>query len=331
MWPLVHQSGLSPRVRGNRIIFEASDGETRSIPARAGEPGTARRPTPQPPVYPRACGGTHRFRGTERALRGLSPRVRGNPGYRIRFDNPLGSIPARAGEPNATPSTSTTATVYPRACGGTGTSKNISSLDMGLSPRVRGNPVIRAHKLASVRSIPARAGEPAPLAFQAQVGSVYPRACGGTCQTGLDSCLYTGLSPRVRGNPTTAARADPGVGSIPARAGEPHHGSQSRPRSRVYPRACGGTCYNSWHISNRRGLSPRVRGNRLQTGHVSVSRGSIPARAGEPCVGRQSRERLTVYPRACGGTASLTTRRRYTSGLSPRVRGNRSGRCRRRI
>ena len=91
--------GLSPRVRGNRLIFSPAGGLTGSIPACAGEPIDlfARRRIDG--VYPRVCGGTLPLPLERRLGIGLSPRVRGNlaaapgasPGHR--------SIPACAGEP----------------------------------------------------------------------------------------------------------------------------------------------------------------------------------------------------------------------------------------
>ena len=54
--------------------------------------------------------------------------------------------------------------------------------------------------------------------------------------------------------------------------------------------------------------------------------GSIPASAGEPRPPRWRRKRERVYPRECGGTASLHRWTPPGQGLSPRVRGNRAGR-----
>ena len=73
----------------------------------------------------------------------------------------------------------------------------------------------------------------------------------------------------------------------------------------VYPRACGGTVASSSTGSQSKGLSPRVRGNRRfnQTKYTMIR--SIPARAGEPARPSPPSETLAVYPRACGGTASL--------------------------
>ena len=72
------------------------------------------------------------------------------------------------------------------------------------------------------------------------------------------------------------------------------------------------------------GLSPRVRGNHLGGYNPAAYKGSIPACAGEP-PGRPSEGQAhTVYPRVCGGTQSIMKEAIIPTGLSPRVRGNRS-------
>ena len=173
--------GLSPRVRGNPMYSNGRRFRTGSIPARAGEPSGPDRYISTAPVYPRACGGTraippstigvrgsiparagepscqgdkrHRSRGVYPracggtvldalvfvAVGGLSPRVRGNRAMRCH-SSPLG--------------------VYPRACGGTVLDALVFVAVGGLSPRVRGNQAAAYFLIGTVRSIPARAGEP---------------------------------------------------------------------------------------------------------------------------------------------------------------------------
>ena len=132
---------------------------------------------------------------------------------------------------------------------------------------------------------------------------VYPRVCGGTSHSVVSLSSYPGLSPRVRGN----LRRDPLVrrpaGSIPACAGEPivHIGGVGI--KGVYPRVCGGTMSRALRAMARRGLSPRVRGNRRCRCSGGVHIGSIPA--------------------CGGGTARPPDFHRKLVGLSPRVRGNR--------
>ena len=97
--------GLSPRVRGNRRHCRRYRSRRGSIPACAGEPLVCGPPGHSGPVYPRVCGGTAVSLALRSARRGLSPRVRGNPLTSLTSYGRLGSIPACAGEPAATPST----------------------------------------------------------------------------------------------------------------------------------------------------------------------------------------------------------------------------------
>ncbi len=173
----------------------------------------------------------------------------------------------------------------------------------GLSPRVRGNPAHPPAWTMLTGSIPARAGEPSWYSPTSYRKRVYPRACGGTASLYHDIQRPTGLSPRVRGNrPSLTARVLR-RGSIPARAGEPLCQGTGIAIREVYPRACGGTTATSRARRSRRGLSPRVRGNRRSATAISAKTGSIPARAGEPDSGLFLGLFLGVYPRACGGTS----------------------------
>ena len=154
--------------------------------------------------------------------------------------------------------------------------------DVGLSPRVRGNHGIDEGATDVERSIPARAGEPVPRQAPRPQQPLYPRACGGTTRGAPGTVPPTGLSPRVRGNRGMGEAAGLAGGSIPARAGEPIPGTGHDKTDEVYPRACGGTA-NPFDVAyGYQGLSPRVRGNRVVLMPASTSRGSIPARAGEP-------------------------------------------------
>ena len=174
--------------------------------------------------------------------------------------------------------------------------------ERGLSPRVRGNPKSIGPLSLSTRSIPARTGEPpSPPPFR-PTGRVYPRAYGGTDHIGPLNWKSQGLSPRVRGNRIDYIPAHACYGSIPARTGEPVFHFGGLLSSRVYPRAYGGTADRLRRCIIGRGLSPRVRGNRrVELGAVS-SRGSIPARTGEPLVSDFRCHEGRVYPRAYGGT-----------------------------
>ena len=133
---------------------------------------------------------------------------------------------------------------------------------------------------------------------------VYPRACGGTC-SGLVGALYR-------------------EGSIPAHAGEPPPEKPLRDFRGVYPRACGGTSFSWPAQASTSGLSPRMRGNQSDSRGLSQRRRSIPAHAGEPAQDRIRPGCRGVYPRACGGTTAKSRAAGRLTGLSPRMRGNRS-------
>ena len=131
-----------------------------------------------------------------------------------------------------------------------------------------------------------------------------------------------GLSPRLRGNHVQDKGDYLGGRSIPAPAGEPSRFWSNGAMAKVYPRACGGTDVIVYMVALGHGLSPRLRGNLLdKVNHLSSYR-SIPAPAGEPVAGIAGGCEVTVYPRACGGTAPASRRLTCHYGLSPRLRGN---------
>ena len=153
-----------------------------------------------------------------------------------------------------------------------------------------------------VGSIPACAGEPVHLLSELSSLKVYPRVCGGTVGWLWSTLTLWGLSPRVRGNPPPP----------------PPHALEQ-----VYPRVCGGTTFPQYEYAIPNGLSPRVRGNRPGRTGIRRRTGSIPACAGEPHSLSMNTLFQTVYPRVCGGTQPVVGSFFVSTGLSPRVRGNR--------
>ncbi len=329
-------------MRGNHVRSADTTAIERSIPACAGEPTTGYRTFTPPWVYPRVCGGTHDLVEYQGSAWGLSPRVRGNPPNRPRRNQPIGSIPACAGEPLPSDDKLIEQWVYPRVCGGTPRKSALPQGLVGLSPRVRGNPDKIPQRLAGAGSIPACAGEPSIQHHPAAGRRVYPRVCGGTSRQCAAGAGAEGLSPRVRGNRCFRRWSYSYSRSIPACAGEPRRRLCRVPKCRVYPRVCGGTRTRPDNQSEQTGLSPRVRGNPSLNATLQAQKGlsprvrgnqgrfynsfigirSIPACAGEPNAGLSSSMRKWVYPRVCGGTRFDAAVLRVGSGLSPRVRGN---------
>ena len=110
------------------------------------------------------------------------------------------SIPAYAGEPDNWMVWRMGAEVYPRVCGGTLPATAGGPTLIGLSPRMRGNPLRYAAAHKNLGSIPAYAGEPPFSIPPAQHPRVYPRVCGGTRLPYGGDVRHRGLSPRMRGN-----------------------------------------------------------------------------------------------------------------------------------
>ena len=126
----------------------------------------------------------------------------------------------------------------------------------------------------------------------------------------------------MRGNPAVSNLYLCLFRSIPACAGEPYLTPCLRWCLPVYPRVCGGTELCPICLCTQNGLSPRVRGNRLNRRSRQAKIGSIPACAGEPGTDGTGFRHRGVYPRVCGGTVPAGWGGVGSFGLSPRVRGN---------
>ena len=245
--------------------------------------------------------------------------MRGHRKHNSYVEVRLGSIPADAGAPPTSRTRKIGWRVYPRGCGGTDNEPDRPSPLPGLSPRMRGHPVTNNNDLVPWRSIPADAGAPDGAARGHPGDAVYPRGCGGTGATSKIDCCFWGLSPRMRGHPTTVILHDGSERSIPADAGAPPRRPDRMEQSTVYPRGCGGTPASCWQPAMQRGLSPRMRGHPLKERDPWKWTGSIPADAGAPAPGECSRRSSGVYPRGCGGTPAPVCQEPGATGPSLRV------------
>ena len=207
-------------------------------------------------------------------------------------------------------------------CGATSESTRLRKGSAGLSPRVRGNLAYFRRAACSQGPIPACAGQPGGWPGVGGVARAYPRVCGATDMTRIDLAVDAGLSPRVRGNPSKRLPMLRIGGPIPACAGQPMWARFRWSAWRAYPRVCGATARRSDHRQRERGLSPRVRGNQDKTAQAAVTRGPIPACAGQPDFDFHIKTLLWAYPRVCGATSYRQLPIPPIPGLSPRVRGN---------
>ena len=233
--------GLSPRTRGNQrrdVRRRLSPGP---IPADAGEPAGGRIAGCLGWAYPRGRGGTRMKSITNSYSVGLSPRTRGNLLARADVLDPLGPIPADAGEPSGVSWMMSGFGAYPRGRGGTEDYAWLSQWPKGLSPRTRGNHGGRRKRGRRFGPIPADAGEPGRQRHRPPAKWAYPRGRGGTERWCEVLGNLGGLSPRTRGNPRMDHIRRARQGPIPADAGEPDSRLVARWHSQAYPRGRGGT------------------------------------------------------------------------------------------
>ena len=172
--------GLSPRMRGNLLLLQRASGHHGPIPAYAGQPPTSRRPRTSGGAYPRVCGATGVPSGPTGAGDGLSPRMRGNRRLVSVGKAQFGPIPAYAGQPVCRLIARAMLWAYPRVCGATASCVRMALVQLGLSPRMRGNQRHACVHCARKGPIPAYAGQPGRRAHPWPGCGAYPRVCGAT-------------------------------------------------------------------------------------------------------------------------------------------------------
>ena len=265
-------------------------------------------------------GNAHLFPLVPRAI-GLSPRGRGKLEPGVAQNVGQGSIPAWAGETDASFCSLDLPPVYPRVGGGNLGGPFVDNPLHGLSPRGRGKRPATFPGCRPCRSIPAWAGETTAGAWGSSPGRVYPRVGGGNpVSHGLAGNPY-GLSPRGRGKLLDGRGRLCAARSIPAWAGETGGANWTAWPQRVYPRVGGGNSSPPNIFPCLLGLSPRGRGKPQRPFTARDCRRSIPAWAGETSGGKLTATLLRVYPRVGGGNVGNFDIAKYIEGLSPRGRG----------
>ena len=197
------------------------------------------------------------------SAQGLSPRVRGKLANNAMRPTLAGSIPACAGEAPRSEGRNAGRWVYPRVCGGSRRFPRWRRQSRGLSPRVRGKRRRWRRCWYRPGSIPACAGEAPRRPTGVKAARVYPRVCGGSGGIVCRPVRVEGLSPRVRGKHPGAFSPVSQARSIPACAGEAGSAGGAGSWGRVYPRVCGGSSASYQSCAAISGLSPRVRGKRV--------------------------------------------------------------------
>ena len=214
-------SGLSPLARGNHGAGRDDALHIGPIPARAGQPGRWLGWCVCIGAYPRSRGATDVEMVYRTYGKGLSPLARGNRCRPRATAPPSGPIPARAGQPCRGLSSTPCCWAYPRSREATCERYGHAHGVEGLSPLARGNRRRPVALAVSFGPIPARAGQPNPIALIDWRLGAYPRSRGATGLNTDTIKMKQGLSPLARGNRGLAPVFAAPPGPIPARAGQP--------------------------------------------------------------------------------------------------------------
>ena len=196
---------------------------------------------------------------------GSSPHVRGTPVIVQRGHEPLGIIPACAGNTRARTSNRRPSRDHPRMCGEHLIKLGADLSSMGSSPHVRGTPACIPPSLPPIGIIPACAGNTCSIASAVRYRRDHPRMCGEHGRSRLVGLEFEGSSPHVRGTRTTCIDDALPAGIIPACAGNTLPLPRAPPNRWDHPRMCGEHSQLVSQSSQSVGSSPHVRGTRPST------------------------------------------------------------------
>ena len=231
--------GSSPRVRGTVWCADRLICVVGIIPARAGNSMALHRPASVTGDHPRACGEQGAGALIVSEIEGSSPRVRGTAHAEPFGAQPLGIIPARAGNSEFKQAVSAYLGDHPRACGEQRGRRPRRATSRGSSPRVRGTASNIHDKLLDAGIIPARAGNSRFTIRPRSLHRDHPRACGEQRLWHVPPHCRSGSSPRVRGTELADECLYGSSGIIPARAGNRCGSCDNLTKVWDHPRACG--------------------------------------------------------------------------------------------
>ena len=191
---------VHPRVRGEHApLAVAGQRDRRFIPACAGNTGKRAPWRSTPAVHPRVRGEHFDRIAALHQVGGSSPRARGTLSVAPSHAQSTRFIPACAGNTGSSPSRSTESTVHPRVRG-EHHHANLDSRDApGSSPRARGTRARKAADEATVRFIPACAGNTPSSISAIAASTVHPRVRGEHWPVICSVTSMGGSSPRARG------------------------------------------------------------------------------------------------------------------------------------
>ena len=318
--------GSSPRMRGtprgecDRCHFRGI------IPAYAGNTSTCTSRGVMRGDHPRACG-EHPFRRCKSVtLTGSSPRMRGTQKRRGMLRRQDGIIPAYAGNTSTRTPSETVTRDHPRVCGEHPTPAQLTPVNAGSSPRMRGTHGRCRWCCEHSGIIPAYAGNTHTLYRYGMGDRDHPRVCGEHPCCRWRGDMGWGSSPRMRGTLIPSRLISGEIGIIPAYAGNTAIASATSLLVRDHPRVCGEHVSAMSLAVRLTGSSPRMRGTLRLPAVAVFDHGIIPAYAGNTRCCWPSCWCCRDHPRVCGEHMLRERRIVWQAGSSPRMRGTPFGR-----
>ena len=171
--------------------------------------------------------------------------------------------------------------LIPARAGNTGDSI-AESIGAGAHPRSRGEHVQLNTPPPPWRKglIPARAGNTCAVCGTGCFRWAHPRSRGEHRSEAREGVVHVGSSPLARGTPPLFFCQLAGIGLIPARAGNTYRIIECKIYCRAHPRSRGEHVPSVNVIACCAGSSPLARGTPITRVSGTITRGLIPARAG---------------------------------------------------
>ena len=191
---------------------------------------------------------------------------------------------------------------------------------------MRGAHCLFGHCICQGGIIPADAGSTGRLRPWQPSSQDHPRGCGEHASQVAMPLTVIGSSPRMRGAPYDDFDFGIVQGIIPADAGSTQPLAHTDLYAEDHPRGCGEHVVMGYGPNVSLGSSPRMRGARLKSPFVVITRRIIPADAGSTEQAKLKSAAVQDHPRGCGEHFSRSTYLRSTPGSSPRMRGARMAR-----
>ena len=149
--------------------------------------------------HPRTCGEQGRVSHPEAPKMGSPPHMRGTGCVKEKTPFTVRITPAHAGNSDLFADMLKQPQDHPRTCGEQGAPRVTTIAGIGSPPHMRGTEEKYSRQCLSSGITPAHAGNSLSRTYPCSAYSDHPRTCGEQPGSGLESGLYVGSPPHMRG------------------------------------------------------------------------------------------------------------------------------------